>query len=132
MRNVRNLLFYPYVLGEILSGLVLGKEKSKNIRELPKIVVGIICVILSIFILKSALSFILSPLNDSFSADAKGLEVVEIIISSGDTSWDIQKELAPNHDPRELLFYSAKLNDNKSLGDIKPGQRKLFYKESSK
>lgn len=55
-------------------------------------------------------------------------EKVEVVISEGDTSWEIQSALIPNTDVREFLYYAGKIN-NKKMGDIKPGEILVFFKE---
>lgn len=55
-------------------------------------------------------------------------EVEEVIVTAGDTSWNIQEKLAPNHDTRKVLYYSEELNET-NLGEIKPGTKMYFLKE---
>lgn len=55
-------------------------------------------------------------------------EEVEIIVSGGDTSWTIQKSLAPNSDPRKLIYYAGEIN-NKNMGYINEGEILIFLKE---
>lgn len=130
MEIIKGLSFYMEYIGEVITGFVMGSKKSKKVRKQPKILIGIVCVILTLITVKSAFNRILSPLNNEFIAEELGLEVVEITILPGDTSWNIQQELAPHHDTRLLLHHSSFLNDSSSLGYIKPGEVKLFYKES--
>lgn len=54
-------------------------------------------------------------------------EKVEIVVSRGDTAWDIQERLAPKADTRKVLYYVAKLN-NRVIGDIFEGEKLIFLK----
>lgn len=53
---------------------------------------------------------------------------VEVFVKKGQTAWHIQQKLTPNEDVRKLLYYDSMLNQ-KSMGDIKAGEKLIFLKE---
>lgn len=55
-------------------------------------------------------------------------EQVEVFIRAGETSWDIQQELTPSYDVREVLHFAGLLN-NKRMGNVKAGETLIFLKE---
>lgn len=52
----------------------------------------------------------------------------EIVVSLGDTSWDIQRRLAPGEDVFRLLYY-AKETNGKDMGKIKPNETLIFLEK---
>lgn len=54
-------------------------------------------------------------------------EQVAVTIKSGDRAWNIQSELTPGIDVRNVLYHVNLIND-KSIGNIKPGEQIIFLK----
>lgn len=65
----------------------------------------------------------------SMSDILENYEQVEVTICPGDRAWNIQSELTPNEDIREMLHYASILN-NKKMGNIMPGETLIFLTES--
>lgn len=55
-------------------------------------------------------------------------EEIVVTIKHGDRAWNIQSELTPNEDVRELLYYVSLVNE-KSVGNLIPGEQITFLKE---
>lgn len=52
---------------------------------------------------------------------------ISITIKSDDRAWNIQSELTPDIDVRNVLYHVNLIND-KSIGNIKPGEQIIFLK----
>lgn len=66
---------------------------------------------------------------ESLENDIAQYEKVEVFIWEGKTAWDIQAELTPNKDVRDMLELVSHLNKIDNIGDIKAGQTLLFLKD---
>lgn len=55
-------------------------------------------------------------------------EEIVVTIKHGDRAWNIQSELTPNEDVRELLYYVTTLNE-RPVGNLIPGEQITFLKE---
>ena len=55
-------------------------------------------------------------------------EEIVVTIKHGDRAWNIQSELTPSEDVRELLYYVTTLNE-RSVGNLIPGEQITFLKE---
>lgn len=95
-------------------------KKQRVIRN--TLILGITILIISSSIINK---FRIS--GDTAFALPDNLEEVVVTIYPGDRAWNIQKELAPNGDVRELLYY-ANIVNGKSVGDIRPGEQIIFFK----
>lgn len=59
----------------------------------------------------------------------KQYEQVEITVKYGETAWEIQSELTPGKDIREMLFLVERVNNRPTLENVKAWETIIFLKE---
>lgn len=67
--------------------------------------------------------------NEGTQHSINSFEHVEVTIGIGETAWDIQSELTPDRDIRDMLFLVEELNDKRSLQNVKAGETITFLKD---
>jgi len=109
--------------------IILAKDKLKslNSNQREMILIGISIFIILATTLSIAVHKIKSPNSESIP---ENLSKVEILIEEGDTAWNIQSELTPNSDIREMLYY-GKIENGKSLANIQEGEVITFFTDEN-
>ena len=103
----------------------LKKERQRRMRRRRAFFSLILIGIISFGIISFA-SNLVKESNNRLDKILEDYKTVEVYVKKGDTSWSIQSELTPNEDIRELLHYLKVIN-NKSMGDIRPGEVLIFF-----
>lgn len=86
---------------------------------------------INLFLLYSLIIFLFTAIIfNKFSTKnyLKKFEKVEIIVSPGDTVWEIQRRITPNANMTKIIYCLSEIN-NKSISDIKPNDIIIFLKE---
>jgi len=93
--------------------------------------------VISLSVLIVVLLTIVSFADSKFriTSDAKDIDYMsqhekyEVVILTGDTSWDIQTKLTPGEDISYNLFLDQQLNSRKDMGSIRVGDIIVFLKK---
>jgi len=54
-------------------------------------------------------------------------EPIEIFIEEGDVAWNIQKQLTPDENVQEMLYY-AEIENGKKMSTIQDGETLVFFR----
>lgn len=103
----------------------VGGDKVKKIYK--SLLATIVISLIAFLIFKLVLGIL--GTESTIGEILEQYETVEVFIESGDTAWNIQSNLTPNKDVREMLHY-VKILNNKEVGYIMPGEVIIFLKEN--
>lgn len=108
---------------DIMKDLKRRKARRSQLKK-RKLIIGCssFFVLIGIF---STISFAQSPEQ---KIDTKFTKV-PVTVTKDRLPWDIQRELTPNEDVNEMLYYVKELN-NTNLNNIKDGETILFLKSN--
>lgn len=70
-----------------------------------------------------------SYLSEETAEEIKQYEQVEVTVKYGETAWDIQSELTPGKDIREMLFLVKKVNNRFAMENVRAGETIIFLTE---
>lgn len=130
-----------FILNHVQEKVALDRERENMVRSKQERVIFIRRII-ALTLLMVGLFSIISFANgldienrfktshiESMKKDIAQYEEVKVFIWEGQTAWDIQAELTPNKDVRNMLELVSHLNNIDNIGDIKAGQTLVFLKD---
>lgn len=127
-------IVYSYRTGKVMNNPQIQKKRRIRWNRLL-----IALAVVSIF-LYGAISLVIHALGfginmiESYQEKAyvKSIaqyEQVSVVVGEGNTAWNLQKELAPNSDIREMLYLTSTLNPGVSMGNLQSGDVITMLKE---
>ena len=92
-----------------------------------KLVVAIVLIVL----ISSKIMSLAKTAEQGLEDMEKIYDFEEVVIMEGDSAWQTQRELTPNADIRELLYYLEIVNDKDSMGNLSVGEKLFFFVEKA-
>lgn len=105
------------------------RQARRRAMARRRAVASMLGVLTLCFIVVMTVKFVSANVEDVDMSDVlENYDQIEVTICSGDRAWNIQSELTPDEDIREMLYYASILNDKK-MGSIMPGETLIFLTE---
>lgn len=115
--------------------IVSGKNRKKKTgwmalpRKVRRNISISVMIIMAICLLIGGAKVLTNYREANLQSKLNSFEYVDVYVEKGQTAYELQEELTPNKDVRELLFYASYKNEGRSLGDIQAGEIITLIKE---